>query len=569
MDALSRAWNSFRSAFTATNRVWSDPQQVIGLTVTNRTQFYDLMWDYYSNRAFQNWERYRQYRTDNGLYTYHRSIYNPFRRIVEFYVGQIYPGVLSEDGKDLPEGVPSAIPFTEDTDPKLLTAISQIFQWSNWQIGKDRMVRYAGSLGNCLVEVMDDVPGRKVYFKVWWPDKVRDLRLNNSGDTKYYSIEYRVNIVDASPEEAKAGGSEAFYVYRRDVDDKTITTYRNGKLFDYVTNVEDGPFAIVPHPYTFAPATWVKHFDMGEEFGQPIMWASLDKIDEANDLASMYHDQLANILSSPIGISKAGSSGAVLKSDTAEMQRQRQQQDKATGRDKARVLEFPQGTQFLNIPWQVGEVSVAIDKVLHELEQDHPELAMYPTLRANPGIAGVAARALVGDVEKLVWPAEAMYDQHTIKLCQMAVAIAGYRLRNGWEAAARAAGSPLDARHQKFANYGLDSYGAGDLAIAISKRPLFEPSEGDQWAVKEVKMRVLAAKVELGIPKEQVQSEMGDYTDKQLQTFAEDAAKQQEAMGAALLAFNSGAGANPTPPTSEMPMQNNPPQGATTSTGLA
>ena len=71
----------------------------------------------------------------------------------------------------------------------------------------------------------------------------------------------------------------------------------------------------------------------------------------------------------------------------------------------------------------------------------------------------------------------AQYDSATIKLCQMGIAIAGWRLSTGaW---------PQPNRQQAvFAGYDLGSYRAGDLDMAIRSRPLFPPSENELIAAE-------------------------------------------------------------------------------------
>src|SRR5687767_10612431 len=85
----------------------------------------NLLWAYYENSQFENIAAWASYRSNYVLYRNIRSIYNPARRLVNFYVAQVYPGMLSEDGEELPDGVPLAIPFSSDTDPKLTSATAQ------------------------------------------------------------------------------------------------------------------------------------------------------------------------------------------------------------------------------------------------------------------------------------------------------------------------------------------------------------------------------------------------------------------------------------------------------------
>src|SRR6185295_20284582 len=132
-------WNNFMqantAAFQAWKRVFQDPSTIYApSTFRDYANSYELLWWYYDNQMFDRYNALSQkYRERYGLYRNIRMIENPVRRLVDFYAGQIYPGVLTEDGSELPEGVQSAIPFSKDTPDALKTAIAQIWQWSNWQ----------------------------------------------------------------------------------------------------------------------------------------------------------------------------------------------------------------------------------------------------------------------------------------------------------------------------------------------------------------------------------------------------------------------------------------------------
>src|SRR4051812_4325303 len=106
------AWSAFRNA-------WDNPEAVGGGKDWNRAQYFRLLWAHYSNEVFEDTMLWGWYRGEMKLYRQTRSLYNPTRRLVDFYAGQVYPGVLSLDGAKLPEGVALAVPLAEDTSPEL------------------------------------------------------------------------------------------------------------------------------------------------------------------------------------------------------------------------------------------------------------------------------------------------------------------------------------------------------------------------------------------------------------------------------------------------------------------
>src|SRR6266700_4089014 len=127
MGILGTMFQAGIAAYTAARRVFEDPSVAHdqGLYL-NQQAAYNLLWAYYNGAMFEkvagalnnwNWSVYAggwtTYTLNYNLYRNIRLIYNPTRRLVDFYAGQIYPGVLSVDGKKLPDGVSLAVPFSE------------------------------------------------------------------------------------------------------------------------------------------------------------------------------------------------------------------------------------------------------------------------------------------------------------------------------------------------------------------------------------------------------------------------------------------------------------------------
>src|SRR5690349_21379990 len=171
---MANLWGRFSmatiAAASAFQRVWSNPA---GMTARNQFEAqvatYEYRWHLYENSIFDDITLWQRYRARYGLYRYIRPLYNPTRRLVDFYTGAVYPGVLAIDAKRLPDGTALAIPLAEDIDEGLRNAIGQLWQWSNWQTGKNLYVRYGAALGDVGVEVVDEVDRGKVTFNVVWP----------------------------------------------------------------------------------------------------------------------------------------------------------------------------------------------------------------------------------------------------------------------------------------------------------------------------------------------------------------------------------------------------------------
>jgi hypothetical protein len=498
----------------------------------------NLYWSYYCNTNFDSVAQWAAYRSNYVLYRNIRSIYNPTRRLVNFYVAQVYPGVLSEDATKLPDGVAIAIPFSDDTDDALKLAIAQFWQWSNWQSNNKLMVRYGGATGSCLVEIDDNVARGKVSTTVRWPGLLADrakgdspsLILDDVGNVKFYALEYPVTDDNGNN-----------YIYRKEASQESFIEYRDDK----VTNEQS-------NPYGFVPAVWCKHIDEGWGvdgeglYGAPAISGSIGKIDELNGLASHTHDHIDALVDSPGIISSDGGVGRIGEQANAIKAARTPAQDEfaTVGATSAfrtlrrLLLKAPKGASWVPLTGnlQPEQVIPAMDHLLTEIEHDFPELGMYQELRKMSEVTGPGAARMMGDVYSRVLEVSSNYDTQSIKLFQMATAIGGFRYREnreGWRLKTEA--------QAKFAPFDLDSYARGDLNMAIMPRPLIPMTEDD--TISLIGKRLSNAKaaqgifnddkiLELaGVSDEKERAEILREREKEKQASIEDAAKTAAAMG--------------------------------------
>jgi hypothetical protein len=455
MSVITRHWNAMTVALQAYRAYLSPASDVAGAFVA-RTRQYDHLWSLYENSIYErvgtadNWSVYK---ADYRLYPYTRALYNPVRRLVDFYCGTVYPGVLATDGEKLPEGVPLAIPLSvEQGNEALLGAVGQLWNWSNWQAGMRVMVRYAAALGSCLVEIVDEVEREKVCLAVHWPGKVTALELNPQGDVQAYTLEW-----DA--EEKRDNGSVDRYRYSKEVDKEFIREWKG----DVLTNE-------------------VEHRDEGSDHGAPAIAGSINKIDELNSLMSHIHRQIGRVIESPQVIATSGVLADAIDAGT-----------RAGMSDYERQITLLRGPADTSTHALAGNLDLAAalpyaKELLAELERDHPELSMYSELRSMSSITGPAASRLLGDVQALVAEVSGNVDQQSIKCFGMAVAIAGERLKRGdWKG----------TRHQKaFAGFDLGSYERGDLEMEISPRALVPLTRLEVWQAEQVRAQALVTYTE-------------------------------------------------------------------------
>lgn len=494
----------FQAGLAAARRVFEDPATAYQQQYyQSRAAEYALLWAYYNNsmfdrsvgylNAWQTWRTFMMYRSNYNLYRNIRLIYNPTRRLVDFYAGQIYPGVLSEDGDDLPDGVPLAIPFSEDTDPALKDAIAQFWQWSNWQAKKSVQVRYGAALGNVLIELYDELDRGKVTSEIIWPGFLSHLQLDPAGNVKAYHIEYLARNENGS------------YTYRKEVDINSFRYFKDNQPFDYSTT---GAGSVVENPYGFVPAVWIKHVDVGGDHGSAAISGSMGKIDELNNLASHVHDQIHKKIGAPLVMWTSGSVKNLF--DNAKRGSTDDFAVPTTDQENVLMLKGPADgkVDHLTGDLNLSDAAIYMDKLLGEIEQDHPELAFYQELRNMSQVTGPAASRLVGDVASRVSEVMANYDNANIKLFQMAVAIGGFRANSG-------AWGPLNRQQAKFTPFDLYSYERGDLDIAIMPRPLLTPTKQEISQEKTAMWTGVKMAVDAGATLEFVLKDEG-YTDEEL-----------------------------------------------------
>lgn len=458
---------------------YDSPTNVQGGAVASQWDYWQLLWAHYTNTVFDPWAatttgpsagvatvstttagtRWSSYKSSYQLYRHTRPIYSPVNRLATFWSNTVYPGVLSLDGQQLPDGVPLAIPLADDTPPELAAAIAQWWSWSNFQSLMRVYVLYGAIAGSVLVEVQDELDRGKVTARVWWPANVADLTLDSSGNVKYFALEYALTDDDGTP-----------YTYRKEVDGDTFSTYRDGELYDYT---EDGTGAQWANPYGFVPAVWAKHTDIGTDYGAPAIGASLGKVNELNSVAAHAHDHIHKLVNNDRVLWDGGGTGAPKQGTGKKGPTDEFSGTDPNTRETLGIFHGPLGGHVESLAGNVplGDVMTYIDKLLGEIEQDHPALAMYREMRAMSTLTGPAAARVMGDVAGDYYGVCAGYDMNLRKLQQMCAAIGGLRANSGdWA-------RPLTRQQEKFLPFGLDSYERGQLDHDIKPRPLIPPTE--------------------------------------------------------------------------------------------
>jgi hypothetical protein len=444
----------------------------------SRSAVYNQLFQYYSNTAFEDVSSWARYRLRHSLYKYTRPIFNPVTRVVDFYAEHIYPGILSpEVAKQV--NMPSAITFSAETPTEVVTAAGQLWQWSNWQVNNSIMVQHGALTGNVLVEVIDDVEHGKVRFQVQFPGNIAEdgLVIDEYGNVQAYVVEFETS--DARIDEGRT------FIYAKEVQPDFIATYKNGEPFSYF-----GRPAVRENTYGFVPAVWVKHIDIGMDFGVPAIRSALGKIDELNSIVSHTADHIHKQIDSP-RIIWTNSNIVPLFGDQGQDASEadfdpRQQQVLLKGNKDGK-------TETLVGTLDPQTIVPIIEKILAEIDRDYPEITMYEKLRDQNIVTAPGAARLMGDVQRKIARPSANYDLANEKIIQMGLAIAGDNVKNGtW--------GILTPQQKKFGAFDLTSYNKGELDLTILPRdltPATSREQADELAVRASAISALGDNIPL------------------------------------------------------------------------
>jgi hypothetical protein len=125
----------------------------------------------------------------------------------------------------------------------------------------------------------------KIRFDVHYPSVVKDFRTDFYGNLEAYVLEYEVS--DPRIDQGKP------FIYAKEVQRDFIAYYKNG------TSVRLRKGGGHPNPYGFVPAVWVKHIDIGNDYGVPAIRSAIAKIDELNSMVSHTADHIHKQIESP------------------------------------------------------------------------------------------------------------------------------------------------------------------------------------------------------------------------------------------------------------------------------
>jgi hypothetical protein len=363
--------NSFWDFVTGNNKEGKNAPSIVPY---DYTQLYDALLDLYNNDS--------EVVADDTT----RRLRTVVNRSVEFFAAKMLPG--------------SKIGVMSENEP-VKEAIEQIIKDSNLGNNKPAMLRGFSLYGDSFVRVRGD--DQKSYLEDVSPFFVTDFAEDSRGFLTYIRID--IPILDNTDVEAQRG-TPALYTEYWDGDDQTYRSWVSLRTSTTPLNQLGQPKEEIKFSalgVDFIPIVHTKFRDNGDTRGLSCVYHALDKIYEANRIATRLHDLLF-AFGEPIFVASAndkdaagrplpppkintGAGGTATSSETAK--------ETIFGR----LISLP-GVASLNalIPdIDYADALLILNAQMEEVEKDLPELRWYSlNPSAQSAMSGTALRTLLG-----------------------------------------------------------------------------------------------------------------------------------------------------------------------------
>lgn len=458
-----------------------------------------LLWSYYlSNGVYDELKLAGYFLDDDQL----KSLRNPAQRVVKFYADTIWPGAL-----------PDALPLDLMGNDQLQEPIADLWKWSNWQSNKQILTRWTAVLGEAYIKIAQPERKERVYMQNIRPEYVPDgeVDFDAQGNITYIRVNVPQTIRD---------GEDVEYKTHTEVWDKSAGTARlwlHDKGEETAVSRLGNPYAEHGLKETwgidFIPFVRAVHMDIGDDRGVGAFLLSLDKIDEANRVATDLHAQLfrhnkpkwalkANMVDGPTGRPLPPPNIAT-----------------STGSDGTQEVDLS-GEKFLKLPGMSSLESMVPDlnyaehlSVLQdhmaELENDLPELR-YFRLQEASDLSGRAIRLMMKPAVASALEVRGNLEDALVRAQKMALTIG--QNAGIWT--------------------GLGDYDSGSLEHGFHERPVLDGGRADEAETWQ-------AEVNAGLPLITALRRSG-WTDDMIEEleadFAQQSAMQNSGMAASLLA---------------------------------
>lgn len=435
MNFISRIAAFFRGR----NRTQVPPRVYRALDELTPQQYFDLLEAYYLN---------------NGLYDeitlalralsiYHeglKPLRNPANRAVEFYASTLWNA-----------------PFQILTkNAALVTAIEKIHEWSNWAEQKQVFVRWLATFGNQFTKVAQSEDGERVFLQNIKPQYVTDYDADVRGYLTMCRIDTPVIVAGKN-------------LTRTEVWDKPTQTLRiwdAHSLGDAPLEMLGAASSVTPFAefnIDFVPIVHTKLRAVGNKRGVGAFVMALDKIDEANLLATRLHQMLFrnNRVLWALMAKATDASGRPLPPPNVTTNNDNSATDPFYELGEDRMVRLPGNAELASLVPDLNydaALKILQDQMV-EIEHDLPELAYY-RIRDMNEIAAETVRLLLTDATNRLLEARNNAEAALVRLDAMALTIASNARLKGFES--------------------LGSFENGDFAHSFAAREVIAISEKER-----------------------------------------------------------------------------------------
>lgn len=204
-----------------------------------------------------------------------QGLRNPAFRAVEFYPATVWPGEVHR-----------ALPILT-TNKAIHPAIQQLWVWSNWQVKKQLAARWFALFGDMFIKVAErpdpDPQERRVFLQVLDPRHVTAFSADERGFLQQCRLD---TFVDAAT--SRENGEWLTEVWTK----TTFQQWRHNFGPDTPLESLNRPTVSQENSLGFIPIAWSPFRDIGKQRGLGVFTLEIEKIDEANRLASRLHRML-------------------------------------------------------------------------------------------------------------------------------------------------------------------------------------------------------------------------------------------------------------------------------------
>mgnify|MGYP001271793837 CR=1 FL=1 len=457
-----------------------------------------LLWSYYLNNGLYDELRLAGYFLGDETL---KSLRNPAGRVVKFYTDTIWPGRL-----------PDALPLDTMGNDTLVAPISDLWKWSNWQSNKQILALWTAVLGEAYIKVAQPEGKDRVYMQNIRPEYIPDdqVDFDAQGNITYIRVDVpqavrkddKIEYYTHTEVWDKAAGTARFWLHKKGAE---TAVSRLG--------TPDSEYELLPTwGIDFIPFVRAVHTDIGEDRGVGAFLLHLDKIDEANRVATDLHAQIFRHNKPKWALRANGvdqATGRALPPPNVATTKN------AAGED---VVEMS-GEKFIRLPGtstleplvpplNYADHLAILQDHMSELENDLPELR-YFRLQDAPDLSGRAIRLLMAPAVASALEVRGSLEDALVRAQKMALTIG--QNAGIWS--------------------GLGSYDDGDLEHGFEERAVLD---GGRYEEAEIWQSETAA----GLPLLTALKRSG-WTSEQLDELEQDYARlqsmQQAGMAASLL----------------------------------